>query len=110
MPRTIVHTRDSVEYVKATVTADVDLDMTVALAITAPGASAVWLPGTWLGTSVETVDPTTGNSTFVRSVRTTTEVTFSTANYPLSGYTVRVKLTDSPETPIVNAGSLTIIP
>lgn len=101
MPRQIVISRDSVEYVKATVTADVTLDatVTVAIAITAPGGTPSWLAAEW-----------TGDESTTRTARTTSAVTFSTANYPLSGYIVRVKLTDSPETPIVNAGSLTIIP
>lgn len=99
MPSQIVISRDSVEYVKVPVTADVSLTMTVAIAITAPGGTPSWIASEWEGTAGTT-----------RTARTTAAVTFSAANYPLTSYIVRVKLTDSPEVPIVKAGTLHIDP
>lgn len=89
--------RGSIEYVKTPVTADVSLTMTVAISIRANGAAHTWLAAEWTGTAGTT-----------RTARTTTEVTFSTANYPLNTYTVYVKLTDTPEAPIIEAGKITI--
>lgn len=89
--------RDSVEYVTTPVTADVDLDMTVAISIRFGTAAHVWLPAEWVGTLGTT-----------RTARTTSVVTFSAAAYPKSQYKVYVKLTDSPEVPLISAGDLKI--
>ena len=89
--------RDSVEYVRAPVTADVDLGMGVEISIRYGTAAHVWLPATWVGT----LGPS-------RTARTTTQVTFSAALYPKPAYTVYVRLTDTPEVPIIEAGTIKI--
>lgn len=78
----------TVEYIKATVTCDVVLDtQTVAISI---DGKTTWLPATWLG------DPGT-----TRSLRTTSVHTFDTK---LATRSVYVKITDSPEIPIIKLG------
>jgi hypothetical protein len=86
-----------VEYVHAPVTSDVDLDMDVEMSIREPGEDHVWLPAEW-----------TGEVGTTRTARTAAPVDFSIGNYPASSYDVCVRLTDSPEVPIVDAGDLTI--
>lgn len=93
------YSRGSVENVHCPVTADVDLEdsMTVAIAIGRTGETYTWLAGTWDGAVGTT-----------RTAVTATPVTFSLAAYPRSLYSVYVKVTDAPETPIIHAGQLTI--
>lgn len=87
--------RGSIEYITATVTADVPLTMPVELSLSR-GDQHTWLPATWEGTPGET-----------RNVRTTNVVTFDDT-FEHRTYSVCVRLTDNPEVPIVNAGSLNI--
>jgi len=89
--------RDSVEYITTPVTADIDLDMTVAISIRYGTTAHVWLPAEWVGTLGTT-----------RTARTTSVVTFSAAAYPKASYKVYTRLTDSPEAPIISAGDLKI--
>lgn len=90
--------RGSVEYLRAKVKADVDLGSTgVALAIVRGDETPTWLPGTWVDTTGST-----------RVARTTAVVSFDATSYPLNIYTVKVKLTDSAEAPILHAYRLTI--
>jgi hypothetical protein len=96
-PVTSTYPRGTVEYVKATVTADVALTMTVQIALTNSGSTHTWLPAEW-----------TGSSGTMRTARTSSAVTFDVATYPKSTYQVYVKLTDAPEAPIIRAGQITI--
>jgi hypothetical protein len=92
--------RGSVEYLHTPVTSDVTLAdvMVVAIAVGRTGTETyTWLPATWEGTAGTT-----------RTARTTSAVTLSAASYPLRKYTIYVKLTDTPEAPIIDAGTLTI--
>lgn len=90
--------RGSIEYVKARVTADVTLDDTVGVAISlSVNGVHNWLTAEWTGTE--------GTQ---RVARTSSALTFSTGNYPLGSYSVFVKLTDSPEAPIISAGTLRV--
>jgi hypothetical protein len=94
--------RDTTEYVEASYVADVNLTgLPVAIAICAPGATPVWLPATFRAV--------TGASPQWSAVaRTNDVVTFSAALYPRTTYEVLVKLTDTPEVPIVRAYLATI--
>lgn len=87
--------RDTQEYVKAEVTADVSLTMGVDISISRGGVY-VWQPGTWLGSAGTT-----------RTVRTTSLVNFTVANFPKGVYTVHVRLNDT-EIPIIEVGRITI--
>lgn len=87
--------RDTQEYVKAEITADVSLTMGVDVSISRGGAYS-WQAGTWLGSAGTT-----------RTVRTTAPVTFTVANFPKNSYTVHVRLTDT-EIPIIEVGRITI--
>jgi hypothetical protein len=89
--------RGSTEYVEATVTIDVTLDMTVELALTRGNNDHTWLPATWEG------DPGT-----TRTARTTVPVTFDD-DYPHTAYTLYARLTDTPEEPIIRAGTIYIL-
>jgi hypothetical protein len=91
--------RDSVEFVKARVTADQTLSDSVGveLSLTPIGGVHTWLAGEWEGTEDTT-----------RIARTSSEVTFSSANYAARTYRVFLRLTDNPETPILDAGTLRI--
>lgn len=81
----------TVEYVKTPVTASVSLDaQTVVISI---DNKATWLPAVWTGD----VGP-------VRTARTSNPVTFSTKG-PMHVY---VKVTDTPEIPIMNAGLIQV--
>jgi len=89
--------RDSVEYLGFTLTdrdgADLSGD-TVTVAITPRGtAPTTWLPCTH----------TTGTKW-----RTSSPVTWSTANYPLGSYQVFAKVADTPEVPLADLGTLYI--
>lgn len=87
--------RGSVEYITATVTADVPLTMPVELSLSR-GDTHTWLPATWEGAPGET-----------RNVRTLNVVTFDDT-YEASAYSVCVRLTDNPEMPVIDAGRLNI--
>lgn len=90
--------RDSVEYIRAKVTADADLETTgVELALIHGSDPATWLPGVWVDDTGST-----------RVARTASPVTLDVATYPHGSYAVRVRLTDSPETPILSAYTLNI--
>lgn len=97
MPAELAIPYGSVEYVKAPITADVNLDMTVDLSIVPLGGPYVWQAGTWLG------DPGT-----TRTVRTTSPVEFSTAAYPSRYVAVHARLTDTPEAPVIYCGRITL--
>lgn len=89
MTATLMFNLGSIEYVAATVTSDVTLD---AQPVTMSVDSGVtWLPAEWVG------DPGT-----TRQVRTASPVTFDT---PSGGRHVLVKIVDTPEIPVVFAGS-----
>lgn len=87
--------RGSIEYITATVTADIPLTMPVELSLSR-GDTHTWLPATWEGAPAET-----------RNVRTTNVVTFDDT-YPQKSYSVMVRLADNPETPLIRAGELEI--
>ena len=87
--------RGSIEYVTATITADVTLDMPAELSLSR-GNLHNWVPATWENTPAET-----------RNLRTTNVITFGDA-YPHTSYTVMIRLADNPEAPLINAGSLYI--
>jgi hypothetical protein len=92
--------RGSVENLHTPVTADVSLTvaMTVAIAIGRNSdGTYTWLTSEWEGDEATT-----------RTAVTSTPVTFSAANYPLRNYTVYVKVTDTPEVPVIEAGQLVI--
>jgi len=80
----------SIEFLKATVTADITLDntVTVALSLTPTSTGAHdWKPASWTGTAGTT-----------REARTDQTLTYAPGTY-----TVYVKLTDTPEVPIIAA-------
>lgn len=103
--RTLEIPKGSVEHVTAVVTGEhlnaAGLDISVS-ATTAEGAlvrqlvggTYTWQAAEWDGAA----------STSSRKIRTTSPVTFSTAGT----YRVYVRLTDSPEAPIVLAGQITV--
>ncbi len=79
------------EYVSVTVTSDVSLSaqpVTVSL-----DRGATWLPATWQGSAGTT-----------RTARTTSPVTFASTGLK----TVLVKVTDTPEVPIIEAGRISV--
>ena len=88
--------RGSIEYVTATVTADVDLTMPAEISVSR-GTASTWLPATWVGEVGKT-----------RTLRTTDVIDFSEVDYPAGTYTVRVRLTDSPEVPVIRAGGFSV--
>lgn len=94
---TIAIPRGSTEYVEASVTADVTLNMGVELALTRGGTGHVWIPATWQG------DPGT-----TRTARTAAPVTFDD-DYPQPSYTLYARLTDTPEEPIIRVGTVYVI-
>lgn len=100
----IVIPRGSVEYVTATVTLTnppgaVLGAQAVAISIRPDDDTThVWLPATWVGATPAAT----------RQARTTSPVTFDTAGYPARTYWVFVRLVDNPETPILQAGTITI--
>lgn len=96
--------RGSVEFVGATVTEVNGLDLnqaTIQIAVTASGSTHTWLSAGWDGAQWTDEDGTH------RKVKTTDPVTFA-ADGP-SAYTVYVKPTDTPETPILRAGVIKMI-
>ena len=90
--------RDSVEYLKFTLTdrdgANITAD-TVQVALRADGDTSAL---TWVGCTF------VSGSTW----RTTTAITWSTANYPGTYYFVYAKLSDSPEVPQAKIGTVSI--
>ena len=97
--RTLPIVQESIEYVEAPVTADVSIvGKTVAISIKRPGTTDTWLAADWVGTPT-----TTGTA------RTTSAVAFAVATYPPGDYIVRVKVTDTPEIPIMQAYYLRVI-
>jgi hypothetical protein len=96
-PVTNNYPRGTVEFVSATVTADVTLNaQTVKIAISR-GDTHTWLDAIWVGASGTT-----------RKARTQSPITFDATTYPASTYGVYVKVTDDPEVPVIRAGNLTI--
>jgi hypothetical protein len=90
--RTLEIPKGSVEHVTAVVTGEhlnaAGLDISVS------ATTYTWQAAEWDGAA----------STSSRKIRTTSPVTFSTAGT----YRVYVRLTDSPEAPIVLAGQITV--
>lgn len=85
----------SLEYLTVTVTADVPLD-NQPVSVSIDGAET-WLPCVWQGDAGTT-----------RKARTTSPITFE----PIDGrrsMTVTVKVTDSPEVPLIRAGVVQLI-
>jgi hypothetical protein len=95
--------RGTIEYVKALVKADVTLDDTVSVSLSLStgndsiGYVHTWLTGAWEGAA--------GTQ---RTARTASAVTFDSA-YPKGTYSLFVKLTDSPEIPLINAGTVRVL-
>lgn len=87
--------RGSVEYVEATVTADLTLDMTIELSLSR-GNTHTWLPATWQGAAGTT-----------RVAQTTSPITFGD-DYPYSSYSLYARLADAPEAPIIYIGPVLI--
>lgn len=86
--------RGSVEYVTGTLATDNDLTgATVEVRLTRDGTGA-WLPSTFDVAS--------------KAFSTANPVTFDAVTYPDLTYTVQVRLTDTPEVPIINVGRVTI--
>lgn len=94
--------RGTVEYVKGIATCSVPITdtMTVSLSLSTGGDSIgythVWLAGTWEGAEATT-----------RIARTASPVTFDAA-YPSRAYTLFLKVSDNPETPLINAGTVRV--
>lgn len=80
--------KGSVEYLSVTVTADVTLD---AQPVAISFDRTTWVACTWQGTA---------------GLTRTASVLANDANLPATNSPVFVKVTDSPEVPIVNAGTL----
>ena len=96
-PHTMTKTRGTIEYVKARISADVALGtQTVAISLTPKGGAHTWLPAVWEGLA--------GTS---RVARTQNPVSLDAA-YPDRTYLVHVKVTDSPEVPVIYAGAITV--
>lgn len=88
--------RGTEEFITATAVADRTLAaQTVEIAISR-GDTHVWLPAEWIG------DPAT-----TRKARTVDTVVFGD-DYPRSTYEVFVRVSDSPEVPIMRAGVIKI--
>jgi hypothetical protein len=88
--------RGSVEYIEATVTADVSLTMPVELSLSR-GTTHTWLPATWQGAAGTT-----------RTAQTTAPITLGD-DYPAAAYSLFARLTDTPEQPIIACGMVTIL-
>lgn len=92
----------TLEYLRAKVTADVDLDMGVELALLPQGepvTGAAWLAGEW-----------SGDLSGTRWARTIEPVDVDPAQFPTGGYALYVRLDDTPEKPILPvAGTVTIV-
>lgn len=84
----------SVDYLEATITANVDLSgMPVALALVVRGQDPTWLTADWVG------DPTT----------TGTARTSAVVTYERGTYRVRAKVTNSPAIPIIDCYDLHVV-
>lgn len=97
--------RDSVEYLEFSLAErdgkDISGDV-VQVAVFPRGTSpTTWLPCTYIG-------PTTLNGAAATRWRTSTEITWSLANYPLESYQTQAKVTDTPESPRTDLGTLYI--
>lgn len=80
------------EYVAATITSSVTLDAQVVEFRFGP--SAGWITGAWTGTA---------------ATQRQARVLINSGNIPAAGtYDLYVRVTDSPEIPIVNAGRITV--
>jgi hypothetical protein len=92
MTAQLVYPLGTLEYVSATVTADVSLDaQAVTISI---DSGATWLPATWVGSPGTT-----------RKVRTSNPVSFAVK---AAWRQVLIKIVDNPEIPIVEAGSIRV--
>jgi hypothetical protein len=80
----------SVEYLDVSVTADVNLTGTVQFSL---DRGATWDAATWQGSAATT---------------RTARLLLDTSELDQSGYPVWVKLSDTPETPIVSAGTIAV--
>lgn len=89
--------RGSIEYIESTIPSDVPLTMGVEMSLTRGGSDPVWLPAEWKG------DPGT-----TRTARSSAPITFDD-NYPHAAYTLSVRLSDSPEIPIIRVGTIYIL-
>jgi hypothetical protein len=93
MTATLTFNQGSIEYVAASVTSDVTLDaQTVTMSV---DSGATWVAAEWVGDVGTT-----------RQVRTSSPVTFATV-IRREVY-VLVKIVDTPEIPVVTAGSYTV--
>lgn len=94
---TISRNRDSEEYTRVEVEADVTLDMTVEMAVTARTAQpegADWVTASWLGAP--------------GTERTAQADPSLTSNLEPGTWKVWVRLTDNPEQPVLEPGFLKI--
>jgi hypothetical protein len=108
--------RDTIEYVEADIYSRTTLvGTTPTIGITYPGVTSVWLASAYTAVPTQvvlTIDILPfrkGETVWKGTARTTSAVTFSTANYANQEYRVRARLTDSPETPILDAYTLKIV-
>lgn len=90
--------RGSTENIHAPVTATVSLSaQPVAIAIGRNSdGTYTWLTAAW-----------TGDVGTTRTAVTSTPVVFTAANYPNQSYPIYVKVTDTPEVPVMKAGEIT---
>lgn len=100
--------RGTVEYLQATVTADVDLTtqpVTIAVGNIDPSTGS-WLAASWSGASWTSLDPETNQTLYHRVCKTDTPVAFTEGAFPdlATYYEVGVKIVDSPEIPVMSAG------
>jgi hypothetical protein len=107
--------RDTVEYVEADIYSRTTLvGTTPTIGITYPGTAATWLAAAYTTTpttvvlTVDVLPFRKGETVYKGTARTTSAVTFSSANYANNEYKIRAKLTDTPETPIMDAYILKI--
>lgn len=89
----------TIEYIDVTVTADVNLSGTVEVSF---DKGATWTAATWQGSAATT-------RTARLLVDTTDVDDDDVLVWARDAYPVWVRLTDTPEVPIVNAGSLRVI-
>jgi hypothetical protein len=95
------------EKIGADVECDVDLDMTVKIAIDrAADLSYTWLAADWVGTSTA-ITLRDGTPGFRRRCETTAPVTI--AYTPKTEHKVYVQLTDTPEVPVMLSGTFKVV-
>lgn len=109
--------RGSTEYVTALAsvlvdTGDPDTMPTPVELSLSRGSSNTWLAAQWVGSPTVTlpaVDPSipAGKKRLTSTARTTSVVSFDD-DYPFAAYTLRVRVTDSPEIPITPAIAATV--